>query len=226
MQTILLISDKYSLVQDEIERIKKEYTILPFNFYEIIPSPSIGIEEVRKLQQIVTLKTYGGGNRLIFIKDIDKATTEAQNALLKILEEPPPDSYILLSSAFSDKLLPTVISRCQVIVKKETILPETIILQKTESIFKKILQSSPGERILLSQQLISTKIEALELMDNFLYLLENYLLTNDKNLLSAKETASLITKVIAAKSYLDRNVNYKATLDILFLNFPMVKSLG
>jgi DNA polymerase III delta prime subunit len=223
MQTILFISDYENLLQDEVEKIKKKYTVSPFNYFEITPSPSIGIEEVRKLQQIITLKVYGGGNRLIFIKDIDKATVEAQNALLKIMEEPPPDSLILLSSAFLDKLLPTVVSRCRIIVKKEHQPPKEATRQKTEEIFKKILRSSPGERILLSQQLITTKIEALTLLDNFLHLLENYLLTDSQNLLSAKETASLITKIIAAKSYLEKNVNYKATVDILFLSFPMIK---
>ena len=56
---------------------------------------------------------FEGGNRAVIISDAENMTVQAQNCLLKILEEPPRDTYFLLTSAHPDQLLTTVRSRCR-----------------------------------------------------------------------------------------------------------------
>lgn len=63
----------------------------------------------------ISLKPYCGGKRIAVIDDADYLSVPAANALLKTLEEPPPQSVIILIGTNKHKQLPTIRSRCQVI---------------------------------------------------------------------------------------------------------------
>jgi DNA polymerase-3 subunit delta' len=73
----------------------------------------IGIDDIRGLQRSANLPPYEGKCKVFIIDDAEYLSTEAANALLKILEEPPPRVVWLLLAADEERLLPTVISRCQ-----------------------------------------------------------------------------------------------------------------
>jgi DNA polymerase III delta' subunit len=75
--------------------------------------PSITIEQVRGLVQALALSPYyATGIRLVLVDGAHSMTAEAQNALLKIIEEPPPRTTFILITEYPDVLLPTVRSRC------------------------------------------------------------------------------------------------------------------
>ncbi len=77
---------------------------------------SISIDEVRELQRAVQLKTLGEGKsirRVLLIEGAEAMTREAQNALLKLLEEPPSDTLLILTTTNLRELLPTIVSRAQ-----------------------------------------------------------------------------------------------------------------
>ena len=73
----------------------------------------IGIDDIRGLQRSANLPPYEGKCKVFIIDEAEYLSTEAANALLKILEEPPPRVVWLLLAAEEERLLPTVISRCQ-----------------------------------------------------------------------------------------------------------------
>jgi DNA polymerase-3 subunit delta' len=75
-------------------------------------SGSIKIEAVRELVEQVGYRPFEGRRRVVIIDEADALVPQAQNALLKTLEEPPPASMFILVSARPDSLLPTVQSRC------------------------------------------------------------------------------------------------------------------
>ena len=79
------------------------------------PGEPIKIEEVRTLQQQLSLTPYEGAWRIAILCDFERATREAANALLKTLEEPPPQVVMMLTATEPDILLPTIVSRCQVL---------------------------------------------------------------------------------------------------------------
>jgi len=82
---------------------------------EIFPSgASIKIEQVRRMILKFAEKPLEGKKQVIIVHNADTMTPQAQNALLKTLEEPMGDSICVLLSDNLKKLLPTVISRCQV----------------------------------------------------------------------------------------------------------------
>jgi DNA polymerase-3 subunit delta' len=76
---------------------------------------SIKIEAIREMQHAVSLSAVEGPHRVVIIDEFDRATTSAANALLKTLEEPPRGVVLLLTTARLESLLPTIVSRCQVI---------------------------------------------------------------------------------------------------------------
>ncbi|MCD6459360.1 DNA polymerase III subunit [bacterium] len=76
-------------------------------------SRTIKINTVRHLQSVFALKSFVGGKKLAFIIGADRMQEQAANALLKIIEEPQGNSLIVLMAENIEKLLPTIISRCQ-----------------------------------------------------------------------------------------------------------------
>ncbi len=75
---------------------------------------TIAIDEVRKIKNFVSLSPYGSGPyKFVIIDNAHLMTVEAQNALLKVLEEPNASSILILVTAYREALLPTIASRCQ-----------------------------------------------------------------------------------------------------------------
>lgn len=74
---------------------------------------SLGVDIVRKLQTQLASSANQGGNKVALIAFAEKLTTQAANALLKTLEEPPSNTYIIVASARFSQLLPTLRSRLQ-----------------------------------------------------------------------------------------------------------------
>ena len=75
---------------------------------------SIGVSEVRDIIEEVYKRPYEGDKKVIVIYDAEKLTVQAQNALLKTIEEPPNGVYILLLTTSLESLLDTIKSRCQI----------------------------------------------------------------------------------------------------------------
>lgn len=78
----------------------------------------IKISRIRDIIQILSKKPNEAKNRVIIIKDADLITPEGGNALLKVLEEPPGQSYFILLTTQKGNMLNTIISRCQTICFK------------------------------------------------------------------------------------------------------------
>jgi DNA polymerase-3 subunit delta' len=76
---------------------------------------TIQIEQIRALQADAALSPLEGRYRIFIIQEIERASLPAANALLKTLEEPPPQTMMLLTSTRRDQVLPTVLSRCQIV---------------------------------------------------------------------------------------------------------------
>ena len=76
---------------------------------------TIKIDQIRALKKDLSFPPFEAGMRIICIEDVQTMRREAANSLLKILEEPPPDNLLLLIASESQPLLPTILSRCQLI---------------------------------------------------------------------------------------------------------------
>jgi DNA polymerase III subunit gamma/tau len=80
---------------------------------EIDAASNNSVDDARLLIERAPLKAVGGRNKIYIIDECHMLTKEAFNALLKTIEQPPPDVVFILATTEEHKVLPTIISRCQ-----------------------------------------------------------------------------------------------------------------
>ncbi len=89
------------------------------DFFRVSPDEGddkpIKIDQIRELNSAMTLKSHGGGYKIAVIHPAGQMNTAAANSLLKTLEEPPPQTLLILVAHNPGLLLPTIRSRCQTI---------------------------------------------------------------------------------------------------------------
>ncbi len=75
----------------------------------------VDVEEVRKVAPFLRMTASGGGWRVVVIDDADTMNRSSQNAVLKILEEPPSNALLILVTHRMGAMIPTIRSRCQLV---------------------------------------------------------------------------------------------------------------
>jgi len=113
------------------------------DFYEIEPeNKSIKIEQIRQMQEKISEKPITSEKKVYIIIDSETMTKEAQNCLLKTLEEPPEYATIILITSNESKLLNTIKSRCMKILFNG--IEEELIEKKV----KEMLQIEPSKELI------------------------------------------------------------------------------
>jgi len=125
-------------------------------------SNSIGIEAVRWLQKELSLKIVSPLWRVVIIEESEKISSEAANAFLKTLEEPPANTLIILLATSRRNLPLTVISRCQIL--RFSPLSEEEISQFIEEQFP--ARFSAEEKKKLSRRAAGSLSRCLELLSS------------------------------------------------------------
>ena len=143
-----------------------------FNIIEMDAASNNGVDDMRDLNQKVLIPPQGGRYKVYIIDEVHMLTTQAFNAFLKTLEEPPEYAIFILATTEKQKVIPTILSRCQIydftritvanivqqlqyICQQEGIKAETaalnVIAQKADggmrdalSIFDQVTASSEG----------------------------------------------------------------------------------
>ncbi len=104
--------DLWVLVPDRVrhEPLGVEGWIRPPGYH---PTLKISIDQVREVEREISRPPVEGRRRVVLILNAENLTVEAQNALLKVLEEPPAHTVFLLVSSSPTAVLPTIRSRCR-----------------------------------------------------------------------------------------------------------------
>lgn len=132
------------------------------DYVEITPDgKNIKIDQIREFQQKVFEKPVISTRKIYVIDDADKMTKEAQNCLLKTLEEPPSYVVIILIVANEDKLLNTIRSRCSKMVFSKLTIDELKKYIKDENTEENMLIKANGsiKRLIHIQENKETYIE-------------------------------------------------------------------
>ena len=80
---------------------------------------TITVDDIRdQINKDIVVKPYASDKKIYIINEAEKMNTQAQNALLKTLEEPPEYAVILILTTNVDALLPTILSRCVILNMK------------------------------------------------------------------------------------------------------------
>lgn len=92
------------LLEPEVERVKG-----------VLKEKLISVEKIREVEKNLSLYPYSGKYKILLINNAHRMSVQSQNALLKTLEEPNPNSIIILVTHQIEAILPTIYSRCQVL---------------------------------------------------------------------------------------------------------------
>ena len=95
-----------------IKAIKDGEPLDADSMQDLKKSAVIKVDEVRQINAFLSKKSFDGAWRVVLIDSVDEMNASSANALLKILEEPPEKTMLLLISHQPSKLLPTIKSRC------------------------------------------------------------------------------------------------------------------
>ena len=218
MQTYLILSSKKPFISKQIKSFIKISNTSEFDTLDFNSDEKLGIDDVRNLIRESIKKPYAGNSKLTIIRNFSNSTLEAQNSLLKFLEEQPPFLTILLISQNTRNILPTVLSRSQII--KDTSPAETGKLELLQ-----LLKMTLGQRLEFVQKNITDRDKAARFLESLINTSDNLLLSNESQdliSLSRYELSLFITKSEKARGYLELNLNYKHVLDVLLLGFPKI----
>ena len=91
-----------------------ELGVAPEDIYEMDAASNRGIGEIRELRDAVDILPFSSEYKVYIIDEVHMLTKDAFNALLKTLEEPPKHVIFILATTEKEKILSTIISRCQV----------------------------------------------------------------------------------------------------------------
>lgn len=132
----------------------------------------ITVDEIRhQLVDDMAIRPYWGPYKVYLLDEAEKMNVQAQNALLKTLEEPPSYGVIVLMTANAEKLLPTIRSRC-ILLKTQSLTPGQVSLEEEDRQFLLSLLHGAGEMEISrmaerAKELKERKIPTSPLMDFF-----------------------------------------------------------
>jgi len=182
---------------------------------------SFGVDEVRKIIEEVAKRPYEGDKKVIILHQGSKLTVQAQNALLKTIEEPPMGVYIIVLSESVDLLLDTIKSRCQIYkltpLNKEDMLRYIKGLGEEDK--EKVLvalaygEGIPGraERMLKDEEIHVLRNLIIELFDEINKKSSNTVIEYEKKFLKYKNEKEEVLRLIA--SFIRDIIVYKELKD-------------
>jgi len=115
--------------------LRKKVKCDDFDFIEMNASESRGIDTVRDIKSNVGKSPMGGKSRVFLIDECHQLTPDAQNALLKVLEDTPDHVYFFLATTDPQKLKTTVRTRCHEVVCKP--IPVKLLLELMAAVCSK-----------------------------------------------------------------------------------------
>ena len=157
-------------------------------------SGTIKVDQIRELQRGLSLAPYEAHYRVAILKRFEQSQPSAANALLKTLEEPPPQVLLAVTAESAESLLPTIVSRCEVLRLRP--LPLEDVVQGLQTRW-----GLPPERALLLAHLSSGRPGfALRLHQEPEWMEQRQMLLEDHQKLLA---SSLVERFAYAKSLTD-----------------------
>lgn len=216
MQSFLIVARDKNLAISYTSSLLKEREVDLLDINLQTYEKAIGIENVRDIQKATLLKPFRGKIKAVVISAYEDITLQAQNALLKILEEPPANTIIVIQTAKKELLLPTIISRCKVIILK----PEEIKLiqedfSKYDEALNILLTGGIGDKLKTAENIAKNK-DAILWLEKMAVFLRNKLIQNNDN---PKYLKSLKELQKTYKTIKSTNVNQRIALENLFLSF-------
>lgn len=159
----------------------------------------LGVDEAKLVREHLSLKPFSFDKRVVLLISAHKLTLEAQNSLLKTLEEPPVMTEIILGVEKLDNLLDTVISRCEIVYLDQG---KDDNLRVKEINIKEFIDKNITDRF--------KQIEKIEDKQKFLEQLIEY---ERQELHQGQTSVQTLDELLTIQKWIKNNVNEKASLE-------------
>lgn len=188
-----------------------------FDRHRLIRNPessSLGIADVKEWQKTLLLVPVSSPATAGIIEEAELLTSEAQQALLKTLEEPPPHTIIYVEAPSTAPLLPTILSRCHLLTIPTTRKENGDIQTRYVKTFQLLFDPSvsAGEKIALMEKEVADKETAKQWVATALEVLHANRMHFPKHVYRRFSKS-----LLRAHQELSANVSYKPVLDRIFL---------
>ncbi|MEE9439247.1 MAG: DNA polymerase III subunit gamma/tau [Saprospiraceae bacterium] len=135
-----------------------------FNIIELDAASNNSVEHIRTLIEQVRFQPQQGTHKVFIIDEVHMLSSQAFNAFLKTLEEPPPYAIFILATTEKHKIIPTILSRCQIFDFKRIQVQDAV--KQLEYICKKEGKSAEPEALhLIAQKADGAMRDALSIFD-------------------------------------------------------------
>lgn len=227
--SLLVTGGTKSERKEKARKILEDYQIASVDITILESETTIGINEIRQLKHQFSLKPYSSQFRAGIVFEAQNLTIPAQNAFLKTLEEPPPQTLIVLTVSNKDLLLQTIISRCQTIElpsKDGVELSEEEFRNYLSSIIYYLLSSGVGEKLKLAQEVAQSRESTISWLDTQTVVLRELLVGKNtpksSHNLTIRQILTILRQIQVAKSQIASNVNPRFVLENFLLNLPKI----
>jgi DNA polymerase III gamma/tau subunit len=217
MQSILIVG-QIEKIKEEAQKICKENDISRFDVEIIETEKTVGIGDIRNLQKKLFLKPLKSEKKAVILEAFSGMTVDSQNAFLKVLEEPPASVIIMILARSLDFVLPTILSRCNLInLDKVRKLSDEEINNNLKMIFE-LKNDGYGNALVIAQNNSKTKESALLFLEDLLISC-HHALENGNAVISTKDLQKILKNLQKTHTLIkSTNVSPRFALENLFLN--------
>lgn len=214
-------------VEDRAKAIASELAdaeVIPSDIIRLIlddEKERIGIAQVREFTKRMILGPTNSPYMVGIIEQAELLTTESQNALLKIIEEPPAHALFLLGTPTIGALLPTIISRCQEIVIRSTKEENSEAQHLVSQQLFEILDMTPGSMILKVGSIATDRIVSKQWILEAIRQIQRELkkeVSGARNINRMRQLSYACDFLIKAIEEISVNVTPKLAIECAFLN--------
>ena len=134
------------------------------NIHELDAASNNSVDDIRSLVEQVRFAPQAGAYKVYIIDEVHMLSSSAFNAFLKTLEEPPPYAIFILATTEKHKILPTILSRCQIFDFKRITINDTVE-HLSEIARKEQIKTEPAALQVIAQKSEGCMRDALSILD-------------------------------------------------------------
>lgn len=220
--TYLILGNNQENIKEEVRKLISKLWDKDFNLESIDTNPdihtlksknikSVGIQDVKDLQKEMIFSPYTEKVQIALISQADKLTVEAQNSLLKVLEDSDEKTAYILATTSEKSILPTVISRSMKIYSKEK------QIEKIEYKYHTILQKNMLDAFSEIEKISKDKERVEEFLRDLELYYQDILKENIKDGKDTRLASDSIRQILKTRYRISANGNKRMLLENLFL---------
>ncbi len=162
--------------EEDIDKVEEED--FAFNIFELDAASNNSVDDIRHLIDQVRIPPQIGNFKVFIIDEVHMLSPAAFNAFLKTLEEPPAHAIFILATTEKHKILPTILSRCQIFDFRRIEIPD-IIAQLKKVAEQEKLEAEEDALHIVAQKADGAMRDALSIFDQLVSFCGNTLTYND-----------------------------------------------